>query len=159
MKHEGTSALRTLSESHLQVRNPSEDVRGKKVFDKDGKHVGHVADLMVDESGTTVRFLRVAQGGFLGMGEKHHLIPVDAVTDIKDDGVHIDRTHDHVAGAPDYDPTLAAADHRAYWSSMYDYWGYAPFWSAGYLTPSFPLLPRRPEDPWQKHPRDEREHN
>ncbi len=154
MAHEGTSALRTLSESHLTVKNSSEDVRGRKVFDKDGKHVGHVVDLMVDEGGSTVRFLRVAQGGVLGIGEKRHLVPVDAVIRLDDDEVHIDRTHHHVANAPDYDPDLAAVDHRAYWGSVYDYWGYAPFWSGGALTPSFP---RRSEDASRKHDRDERD--
>ena len=113
MAHEGTSALRTLNESHLTVKDSSEDVRGRKVFDRDGKHIGHVVDLMVDEGESKVRFLHVAQGGVLGIGEKRYLVPVDAVRDVNDDEVHIDRTHHHVADAPDYDPALAAVDHRS----------------------------------------------
>jgi len=34
----------------------------------------------------------------------HHPVPLDAVTDLDDDEVRIDGTHDHVAEAPDYDP-------------------------------------------------------
>ena len=79
--------------------------------------------------------------------------------DVNDDEVHIDRTHHHVADAPDYDPALAAVDHGAYWGSIYDYWGYAPFWSGGSLTPSFPRYPTRSEDASRKHDRDERDHD
>lgn len=145
-----TSTLRTLSESQLTVENPDEDVRGRKVFDATGKEIGTVEDLIVDDAESKVRFLRVARGGFLGIGEKRYIVPVDAIATVTDDAVHIDRSHEHAAAAPDYDPDLAAADHHQYWGDVYDYWGYVPFWSAGYSYPAFPLYAPNSEEHWQE---------
>ena len=46
------------------------------------------------------------------------------------------RLHDHVAAAPGYDPDLVSD--RTYHGSIYGYYGYAPYWSAGYGYPPFP---------------------
>ncbi len=76
-----------------------------------------------------VRFLRVEHGGFLGVGETKSFIPVDAITKITDD-VHINHSRDHVAKAPRYDPELV--DDKTYYGNIYGYYGYMPFWGAGY---------------------------
>jgi hypothetical protein len=41
-----------------------------------------------------MRFLDVGAGGFLGLGEKHFLIPVEAVTGVGEDGVTINRNRE-----------------------------------------------------------------
>ena len=38
-------------------------------------------DLYVDTEDEDVRFLDVGAGGFLGLGEKHFMVPMEAVTD------------------------------------------------------------------------------
>ena len=50
------------------------------------------------------------------------------------DPVHINHSRDHVAKAPRYDPKLV--DDNTYYSSIYGYYGYMPFWgtSSGNLT-------------------------
>ena len=53
-----------------------------------------------------VRFLDVASGGFLGIGQDMTLIPVDAITAITEDEVRIGQTRENVADAPAYDPEL-----------------------------------------------------
>lgn len=122
--------LRKLSDSGQTVANAAEDIRGRKVKDKDGKDLGTVDDLLIDDQERKVRFLRVEHGGFLGVGETKSFIPVDAITEITGDDVHINHSRDHVAKAPRYDPKLV--DDNAYYGSIYGYYGYVPFWGAGY---------------------------
>jgi len=77
--------------------------------------VGHVDELLIDDTEKRVRFLRVAAGGFLGIGGQKFLIPVDAITAIAPDTVRVDRSRDHVAAAPGPLPAkeIAAALARA----------------------------------------------
>ncbi|MFJ7770879.1 PRC-barrel domain-containing protein [Streptomyces sp. NPDC097107] len=128
--------LSKLSESGQTVEVPDEDVRGRKVTDTGGDDVGKIEDLLIDESERKVRFLLVAHGGFLGFGETKSFIPVDAVSRVTDDQVFIDQSRERIAGAPVYNPELA--DKADYYSSVYGYYGYAPFWGPGYIYPGFP---------------------
>lgn len=141
MEIEGMATLHKLSDAKLTVRDPEDDVRGRKVLDKAGHDVGSVHDLMIDDKESKVRFLQVASGGFLGMGETMFLIPVDAVTSITPDAVHVDQTHERLAGAPRYNPPLAAGavdlDVGDY-SELYGYFGYPPYWDPAYRYPAFP---------------------
>ncbi|MFD8427787.1 PRC-barrel domain-containing protein [Streptomyces coelicoflavus] len=132
-----TPILNKLSDSQQTVATPAEDVRGRKVADTDGNDIGKVEDLLVDEPESKVRFLLVAHGGFLGFGETKSFIPVDAVTHITDDQVFIDQSRERVAKAPVYDPDLT--DEPEYYSNVYGYYGYAPFWGPGYIYPTFPF--------------------
>ncbi len=140
MANANTATLHKLSDANLTVADPEEDVRGRKVLDRQGDEIGEVDDLMIDDREAKVRFMRVASGGFLGLGETKFMIPIDAVTRITDDTVHIDQTREHVAGAPRYDPDLVEDVARAdpYWTSTYGYYGYAPYWAPGYVYPPYP---------------------
>jgi sporulation protein YlmC with PRC-barrel domain len=133
-----TTSLRTIGDDHLITNDPAEDVRGRTVLDNAGKDIGHVDDLLVDDREHKVRFLRVAAGGFLGLGEAKFLIPVDAITRVDDKAVHVDQTRDHVAGGPRYDPTPMD---EPYLNQIYGHYGYGPFWGAGYMYPMFPYYP------------------
>jgi sporulation protein YlmC with PRC-barrel domain len=130
------SALSKLSETGQTVATADEDVRGRKVVDRDGEDVGRVDDLLIDDAERKVRFLHVAHGGFLGIGDTKSYIPVDAITRITEDAVHIDQAREHIAGAPKYDPEVVAEPD--YYGGIYGYYGYAPFWGPGYLYPAFP---------------------
>ncbi len=133
---ERTGAIYKLSESTLTVADPAEDVRGRKILDKTGEEIGTVDDLLLDDRENKVRFLQVAHGGFLGIGEDHFLVPVDAVTRIDADHVHIDRERGALTDAPGYRPELAEAP--AYYGDVYGYWGYGPYWAPGYVYPAYP---------------------
>ena len=132
----GGARLVKLSDSNLTLAEPTADARGRKVLDRQGDEIGHVDDLFVDEGEGKVRFLRVAAGGFLSLGERHFLVPVDAVTRTDPDTVQVDQTLKHVTGSPAYDPALV--DRPDYWSGYYGYYGYAPFWGPGYVYPGYP---------------------
>lgn len=130
--------LRKMSEANLTVENPDVDPRGRKVLDRAGEEIGEIDDLMIDGEDEKVRYLHVASGGFVGIGEHTFLIPVDAITRVETDQIHIDQTRDRVADAPKYDPALVEDD---YYDQLYGYYGYAPYWGAGYAYPTFLAYP------------------
>jgi sporulation protein YlmC with PRC-barrel domain len=137
MAEKQNSTLLRLSETNLTVLDPSEDVRGLTVLDRDNEEIGQVDDLLVDDGEHKVRFLEVSSGGFLGLGARTFLIPVDAITRIHNDHIHIDQTREHVAGAPEYDPKVVRE--RNYYEEVYGHYGYSPYWGPGYAYPAFPL--------------------
>lgn len=133
----GTLVL--LSDTDLTVSDPAEDVRGRKVLDRNREEIGEVDDLLLDQEENKVRFLRVGHGGFLGIGEDHFLVPVDAVTRIDEDHVHIDREKARLGDVPGYSPDLTYD--TGYYNNVYGYWGYGPYWSSGYAYPRYPFYP------------------
>jgi sporulation protein YlmC with PRC-barrel domain len=143
--------LMRLDDTGLTVADPNEDIRGHTVIDQHGEEIGKVDGLLLDPQERKVRMLEVAAGGFLGIGERTFIVPVDAVTSIAGDTIHIDRTRDHVAGAPAYDPTIAQEDE--FWEGAYGYYGYTPYWGAGYAFPGIGTMvgvptavPREPRE-------------
>lgn len=130
------SNLVKLGDTDLTVGDPSEDIRGRKVLDKSGEEIGHVDGLMLDEDEAKVRFMNVAAGGFLGIGEKTFLIPIDAIAKIDEDHVHVDQTREHIVEGPEYDPALVKD--QGIWEQSYGHYGYAPFWGMGYAYPAYP---------------------
>ena len=137
MPHHETATLSKLSASGQTIANADHDIRGRKVKDKAGNEIGTVDDLLIDDEERKVRFLRVEHGGLLGFGETKSFIPVDAITRITADEVFIDHSREHVAGAPRYDPELV--DDLEYYGSLYDHYGYSPFWGMGYTYPGIPI--------------------
>lgn len=129
--------LRTLSDADLTTRDKAEDIRHRKVVDAAGQEMGKIDALLIDDQEHKVRFLRVASGGFLGIGKSKVLIPVEAIKKIDEDEVRVDQTREHVANAPTYDPDLV--DDR-YYESVYGHYGYQPYWGAGYMYPGYPYL-------------------
>jgi sporulation protein YlmC with PRC-barrel domain len=128
---ERPAVLVRLSQSGHTVTNPPQDVRGRTVKDRNGDDVGKVDDLLIDDQAHQVRMLRVTHGGILGFGASASFIPVEAITKITKDTVHINRLSVDVANAPPYDPELQ--DQTDYYGSMYGYYGYPPFGGAGYI--------------------------
>lgn len=122
-----------LGDSDLVLVNKEDDVRGMSVLDPNGRRVGQVDEIVVDEEARRARLLVVTSGGILGMGEDRRLVPVEAIARVSDD-VHLHHTHDDVKHGAQYDPTLA--DQPDY-AGAYDYYGYIPFWQVGYTTPYF----------------------
>jgi len=126
-----------MSEADLTTRDRAEDIRDRKVVDAAGEEIGKIDALLIDDQENKVRFLRVASGGFLGMGKSKVLIPVEAIKKIEEDVVHIDQTRDHVSNAPGYDPDLVE---DSYYEGLYGHYGYLPYWGAGYTYPAYPYF-------------------
>jgi sporulation protein YlmC with PRC-barrel domain len=92
------------------------------VYDRDGEKIGSVKDLYVDTEDEDVRFLDVGAGGFLGLGEKHLMVPMEAVTDMSGGGVTIEQSREKVEGSPELDTEGVPED--AYQQEVYDYYGH-----------------------------------
>ncbi len=140
--HDAT--LYVLGDRGQTIDGAANDVRGRHVRAKDGESIGKVTDLLVDDRENKVRFLLVEHGGFLGFGETKSLIPVDAVIKITEDNVSIDQSRDRLSAAPGYAPKLV--DDRLYHESLYGYYGYTPYWGAGYMYPSLRCRHRQRAD-------------
>ena len=130
-----------MGDSSLAFVDGAQDIRGRKVVDRNQEEIGKVQDLFVDQSEEKIRFLEISSGGFLGLGETKFLVPVDAITTVKENEVRIDQTRQHLAGAPSYAPELVDA---RYLTNVYDYYGYVPYWGADYTYPPFPYYPPIP---------------
>ena len=142
-QNESQTMLLRLSDTELTVANPAEDVRSRKVIDMDGETIGEVSDLIVDNRETHVRFLEVASGGLFGLGREKSLIPVEAITRISDDAVHINQTRQRISEAPPYDPDLIHEDvgDESYYGHVYRHYGYPPYWGPDYIYPPYPYYP------------------
>jgi hypothetical protein len=115
--------LRKLQDLDRTVAIPDKDIRGRMIKDRDGHDLGTIDGLLVDAVGQKVRFMEVATGGILGLGQTKSLIPVEAITRVTNDEVYISHTREHVAAAPAYDPKLVRED-STYISGLYPYYGY-----------------------------------
>ncbi len=135
MDSTNVTTLVKLGDTDLMVAAPAQDVRGRTAMDSDGEEVGNVKSLLIDEQEAKVRFLEVESGDFLGLGGKTRLIPVDAVARVDEDAVHLNATREHVHGSPAYDPELV--DEKTHYRALYDYYGYVPYWAAGYAYPPY----------------------
>lgn len=118
---EGGANLVKLSDSGLVPKDPGQDVRGLDVYDNGGDQIGEVADLYVDEEHHTVRFLDVKARGFLGIGERDFLIPVEAVLEVDNEKL-VDHSRQKVIDSPPFDTSVVPqADYQR---DIYDHYGY-----------------------------------
>ena len=60
-------------------------------------------DLYADTEERKVRFLDVGAGGLMGLGVKHFLVPVEAVSEVREDRVVVDQKRRRVADSPPFD--------------------------------------------------------
>jgi sporulation protein YlmC with PRC-barrel domain len=99
------SNLTKLTEVDLLLEEPWQDIRGLEVYDVNGEQIGSVEDLYVDRESRLPRFLEVSAGGFLGIGKKHFLIPIEEVSrEMGEDRVTVNQPRDKVVESPDFDP-------------------------------------------------------
>ncbi len=135
MKTNAKTTLIKISDTNLRFAQSEEDIRGRRVRDSSGQDVGHIIDLLIDEGEQKIRFLEVASGGLLGIGENRILILVDAISSVDGQSIHINQTHEHIFGSPPYDPALVS---ESYYGDVYGHYGYSPFWGMGYSYPTYP---------------------
>src|SRR5215207_5059340 len=99
------SNLTKLSEADLPLEEPWQDIRGLEVYNVNGEQIGSVEDLYVDRDSRLPRFLEVSAGGFLGIGKKNFLIPIEEVSrEMGEDRVTVNQPRDKVVESPDFDP-------------------------------------------------------
>jgi sporulation protein YlmC with PRC-barrel domain len=133
-----------LNDTDLILADAGQDIRNRKVIDRHGGAIGHVSDLFIDRDERKVRMLEIRAGGFLGLGDRHFLLPVDVITNVAKDEVRVNETRERIENSPSYDPKLLAAQAPEHWEPCYGYYGLSPFWGAGYVYPEFPKSAERP---------------
>ncbi len=98
------SNLTKLSDSDLPLEEPWQDMRGLAVYDIQDEQIGSVEDLYVDREVRLPSYLVVSAGGFLGVGKKHFLIPVEEVSrDVGEERVTVTVPKDKVLNSPEFD--------------------------------------------------------
>ena len=97
-----------LSGSDFHLEEAEQDICGFDVYDVDGDKIGTVKDFYIDREAHVTRFLDVEAGGFLGVGKKRLLIPVEEVTRNvgEADRVTVNHHRDMVLDSPDFDPEV-----------------------------------------------------
>jgi len=109
----------------MALEDLTQDVRGLDVHDEDGERIGTVQDLYADAEERKVRFLDVGAGGFMGLGEKRFLVPVEAVGEVRGDGVVVvDQKRRRVADSPPFEADVVPQP--PYQDELYEYYGYLP---------------------------------
>ena len=116
-----------LSDTDFRLQEPEQDVRGLDVDDRAGDQIASVADLYVDEKERKVRVLDVGAGSCLGIGEKHFMIPVEAITEVGEDRLTIEQGRENVVESPPFDTDVVppTADYQR---NVYEYYGYPYPW-------------------------------
>lgn len=143
-------SVRRLRDTDLASINFREDIRGHSVNDAQGRHVGLVEWLFLDEDRKKIRFFSVVRDdvqrgdGEVSAGDHNRpatvtfcaIVPIDAVVDIAQDAVRLDRREEQLVTVPSSDsmPTTVLD-----WDAIYRQYGYAPFWNAGYVYPPYPF--------------------
>ncbi|WP_127508357.1 PRC-barrel domain-containing protein [Actinoplanes solisilvae] len=128
---EAAASMVRLSDSSHRLADPGQDIRGRKLVDRDGDEIGEIDDLLIEPEQGRVRMIRVKDGGLFGIGGTPLYIPAEFVADVTEDLVAVDRSRVQVAGAPTYDPELIDGDQQM--AGLYEYYG--------------ATSPRRPDSP------------
>src|SRR5215210_7115656 len=93
-----------MSEADFHLDEPWQDIRELDVYDVGGEQIGSVEELYVERNPRLPRFLAVSAGGFLGMGKKHFLVPIEEVSrDMSEERVTVNQDRDKVVGSPNFD--------------------------------------------------------
>jgi len=81
----------------------SEVIRGTKVYNFAGDHLGTVISVMIDKFSGQVAYAVMSFGGFLGLGEKYHPLPWHMLKfDQNVGGYVIDLDKERLLAAPSY---------------------------------------------------------
>ena len=123
--------LEKLSDAGLTLADRSQDIRGRTVVDRQGERLGHVSGLFIDTKERKVRMMELRAGGFLGLGDRHFLLPIETVLTVTADEVRVGETRERILGAPLYDPMLVEPPTSASLQSHYDHYGVSASWSTG----------------------------
>jgi hypothetical protein len=96
-------------EHHQHPSPPHQELRQKNVFDSGDRHIGQVGNLYVDDN-RELHFVDVVTSGILGLGKKHHLVPVEAITDESPGSVTLGVDQGAVESAPTLSNPRAVPD-------------------------------------------------
>lgn len=95
-------------------------VKGTKVYDTSGESIGTVDEIVLTKRGGEVAYAVMSFGGFLGIGEKYHPLPWDALDyDVNLGGYVVGGVGESFREAPSY--SRDEFDHGG-WTQSTDEW-------------------------------------
>ena len=89
-------------EWHEHPAPPQHEMRQKRVLDSGDRFVGTVANLYVDEDSKQLRFMDILTSDFLGLERKHHLVPVETVSEEDPGSITLGVDQEAVESAPPF---------------------------------------------------------
>jgi hypothetical protein len=113
----------TRLEHHEHPAPPHNEMRQKSVLDSGDRFVGTAANLYVDEDSRQLRFLDVLTSDFLGLERKHHLLPVEAVSEEDSGSITLGVDQEAVESAPPFPDPHVGPD-EAYQGTIREHYGY-----------------------------------
>lgn len=110
-------------------------VTGTAVFNSSDERIGHVEDLSIDKLTGEVRYALMSFGGFLGLGERIHVLPWSVLTyDTVREGYKLPMDRTQLESAPSYTKDelegFGGGD-MVYRDSLFSYYGQfgaMPYW-------------------------------
>ena len=101
----------------------SNKVEGTAVYNRQGEKLGEVYNFMVGKRSGEVAYAIMSFGGFLGIGQKYHPLPWNALTyDTGKKGYVIDANKERLMGAPTYAAGEEPFSQPEYGRQVKDYW-------------------------------------
>lgn len=121
-----TRDLEPLTSSGLELEDPSRDLRGREILDRDDNTVGTVAEMLIDPGLRIPRMLVLETGGLLGRGKKHYLVPLEAV---QGDGgrLRMQWPKDEITNQPEYHLAEGEEEELQY-VQVYTAYNIRPYW-------------------------------
>ncbi len=109
---------------HEHPAPPHHEIRQKSVLDSGGSVVGMVANLYVDEDSRQLRFVDVLTSDFLGLERKHHLVPVEVVSEEDPGSITLGVNQQSVESAPEF-PNPHVVPEEEYQRTIREHYGYS----------------------------------
>jgi hypothetical protein len=88
-------------ERHQHPNPPHHELRQKRVLDIEGRLIGQIENLYVDDDGQ-LQFVDVVTSGFLGLRTNHHLVPVEVIAEEGAGSVTLEVDQQEVESTPTY---------------------------------------------------------
>jgi hypothetical protein len=110
-------------ELHEHPASPHHEMRQKRVLDSGESVLGTVANLYVDEGSRQLRFVDVLTSDFLGLERKHHLVPVEAVSEEDPGSITLGVDQETVQSGPDF-PNPHVAPDEDYQRTIREHYGH-----------------------------------
>ena len=104
---------------------------GESVINQQNEDLGNIRELVIDAQSGRVAYAVLSFGGFLGMGTKLFAMPWGAFEfSVDRDKLVLNVDKEKLKSAPGFEKDAKWPDFadRAWGQSVYNYYGYSPYW-------------------------------
>lgn len=106
--------------------------RGRQVRNQEGDGLGTIQDIAIDLDTARVAYVVVSVGGFLGIGDHHIAVPLEAFTlDVDSLEFILDADRTILENAPELQgPDVEGISDHTWLERVYAHFGQTPYWHA-----------------------------